>query len=845
MPFVRRETGLQLIIAEKPSLARSIADALPGTANKPGDGSIVKGNYTIIPAFGHLLTLKMPEDYDPDLKKWDLARLPIYFPNWEKKPNTQSDRGDGGEERLRVIGELLKKADMVIHAGDPDDEGQYLIDEILEYFQYKGPVKRLATGNTAQGALVKALAHMDDNSTHVAAGQAAYARSVADLMVGVNLSRYFSLHNPQVLLTIGRVQTPTLGLVALRDKIRSSHKTVHYYVPTATVEVGGQEFSARYVPQKDDPMLEDGRIVSMNYAMSRANMIRQMPATQGAVSVTQEKEAPPLPFNLDKLQVYCEKKWGYSPQQTLDITQRLRDNYNAISYNRSDCQYLSSEQHKEAPTVMACVVKNINYSPAGMDLSLRSRAFDDKYIEGSGGAVAHLAIIPQAVAVDLNKLSTEERNVYLAICKYYMIQFMPPALKQKTKFSCPTPDGAKLEAVSTIVTSPGYRSIFAEAGKEIDSALSKLAAGEYQTIVKDCKLEEGTTTPPPAYTQATLVEDMTRISKYVEDPEIKKLLLAKDKDSRNENGSIGTVATRAPIVKGLIERGYLDEDNKGKLHISPLGEELCRVLPEEFVRPNLTAKWWSIQEDIKTGGANPETLTNNVLEMIREVLVTQYPAVDITKVPERYRRSGSREPVGECPLCHAPVVEGKNGYGCSAWKTGCKFVLWKTSKMPMLKNVTFSASDAKSLLAGKSVHKKKLQKKDGGTFEGDLLLKVDPTSEYPASISLDTSKFGSKGDRESLGACPRCGKPVFESKMGFGCSGYKDGCKFTIWKHPKRQMFNGVSFSAADAKKLLAGEVVLKKNLKKQSGEQFSGKVWLDPSKGKDPYGPSLELKTE
>lgn len=833
---------MKLIIAEKPELANHIAGAIPGTESRSG-GVITKGEYTIVPSFGHLLTLKMPEDYDPELKSWKMETLPIFFDHWQSKPNDTTDqRGQHTRlERLKKIGELLKSADEVVHAGDPDDEGQYLIDEILEYFHYTGPVKRLATGNTAKAALERALANMDDNSLHAPAGKAAYARSVADLMVGVNLSRYFTLNNPQVLLSIGRVQTPTLGMVAERDAIRESHQVVHYYVPKATIDVGGKTFQARFTPNKEDQALENGRIVSKEYADQLAGMIRQMPSVDGTITVSMEKEEPPLPFNLTELRVYCERKWGYTPNQVLDITQSLRDKYNAISYNRSDCQYLSSDQFKEAPDVMAHVTQNIKFTPKGMDMSIKSRAFDDKYIEDSG-AVAHLAIIPQAVDLDISKFTEAEKNVYLAICQFYMMQFMPPAQKQKTKFTCPGPNQGTLDAVSTIVVSPGYRAIFTDAQSDEVSDLSSLPKGACHGSVVDVQIDEGKTSPPPPYTQSSLIADMTRISKYVKDPEVKKILLEKDKNNRNENGSIGTEATRGAIVETLIRRGYLSSDSKQKIHITPLGKELLRILPDELVKPDLTAQWWVIQEDIKHGNATDTTLTDNVMGMIQQVLHTQYPKIDMEKIPANLVRNGGRETVGICPVCGAPVIEGKNGFGCSAWKTGCKFVLWKTSKNPMLRNVTFTKEDAKRFLSGKPVFKKNLAKKAGGTFEGNLLLENNPTYGY--QVTLDTSKFGengSAGGGQEVGTCPRCGKPVVETKIGFSCSGYKDGCSFVIWKKSKRPMFERITFTAKDVQALLAGQTIHKTGLKKKTGGTFESDLFLvdDPT---SKYGPSIDL---
>lgn len=719
-------------------LAKCIAAAIPGPQTRL-DGAIQKGEYIITWSFGHLLTLKMPEDYDKGLKKWSLDTLPIYFPNWGKMVN----KGKGeATKQLNLIGSYLKKADSVIHAGDPDDEGQYLVDEILEWFQYKGPVKRLATGDTSEPALRKAMKNLDANSLHVRDGESAYARRVADLMVGVNLSRYFTLHNPEALLTIGRVQTPTLGLVVQRDLAIESHRKTVYYNIKVDLKINDAAFQGRYIMKKEDERLNNGYLTDKSCAQIIADDLSGCGKLNGRVTVAYEKEQPPLPFNLTELKIYCEGHWGYTPNQTLDITQRLRDKYNAISYNRSDCRYLSSNQHAEAPDVMAHVVNNIHFRPRDMDLSIKSRAFDDSYVQGSG-TVAHLAIIPQAVDVDINVMDNQEKNVYLAICKYYMAQFMPPAEKQKTKFLAPTADGGSVESVSTVILKPGYRAIFKEAEATQSSPLSGIAPGNYTASVLGTSIEEGVTKPPAPYTQAELGKDMTRIARYVKDPKIKEILLRKDKDNRGENGSIGTEATRASIIAGLIEHQFLETDTKGKLHSTALGRELYRILPTELTRPDLTALWWAIQEDIKEGRASAKDLEDNVLDMINRMLASSYPQINTAILPEKFMRQSSggtaRPPVGTCPRCGSPVIEGKQGFGCSGWKSGCKFVIWKKSKRPMLKNVTFTAADAKKLLSGKSVFKRGLLKKDGGTFEANLVMKDDPASPYGPGIEPDFS----------------------------------------------------------------------------------------------------------
>lgn len=733
-----------LVVAEKPSLAEDIAKALPGT-KKRLDGAISCGDYVVTWAWGHLLTLKMPEDYDPELKKWDMATLPIFFPNWGKKVNNQSygKKKAGGEtpaDRLRTIKAYMDKADQVIHAGDSDDEGQYLIDEILEWCNFKGRVWRLDTSDNSPNGLATALRTMKDNTTQVPIGRAAYARSVADLMIGVNLSRFFSLSNPETTVTIGRVQTPTLGLVVKRDALIDNHTIIYYYTVTGTLTVNGVSFPVRYVPDPEDQNLTDGRILHKEYAQKILDELLKVRTFQGTVAKKVGKESPPLPFNKTELSVYAEKKWGYDPMTTLNITQTLRDAHKAISYNRTDCRYLTSNQFAEAPGVMDKVVQNINFRPKALDMSIKSKAFNDKLVTES--KEAHTAIIPQAVSVDLNCLTADERNIYLAICKYYMAQFMPPCTKESTKFSAPCPCGGTMEGTAVKVLDPGWTAIFREIDEAETSPLNDLAPGSYAGTLDTAEIGEGHTNPPPRYTLATLEKDMSRIAKYVEDPHVKAILLAKDAGKDEENGSIGTVATRPKILENLMDRGYIEPlGGKGnKIQSTVLGKEMCRVLPKELVEPELTAIWWSIQEDIKNGIATETTLTDNVMAFIRQCLGTNYPKINISVVPDRLKRKSVREPLGVCPACGLPVVEGKMGYGCTGYKAGCKFVIWKTSKRPMLKGVTITATDAKKFLAGELVLKKSLKKKDGGTFEAYLKMTYDPSNPYGVSLDPDFSK---------------------------------------------------------------------------------------------------------
>lgn len=724
-----------LVIAEKPVLGKAIADALPGTATMK-NGCIYKDDYIVTWVFGHMLSLKEPEDYDIGYKSWNINSLPIFFKDWQVKIGKDGNLNKGQiskSQRVNQIGSLLKQADEVIHAGDPDDEGQLLIDELLRWFNYKGIVKRLDTANTTLVAMKKALLHMTDNKPHEPYGWSAYARSVADLMVGINMSRLFSCKN-QTLLTIGRVQTPTLGLVVNRDLAIEGHHKQKYYTIGCDINFNNDTVQADFIPAKTDSNLVDGHILSKEYAEQICNRLKGQVLKNINITKKIVYEAPPLPFNLVKLQTYCSGKFGYSPQQVLDITQSLRENHKAITYNRSDCQYLSEEHYKEAPVTMKAVIMNIRYKPKSLDMNLKSKCFDSSKIS------AHFAIIPTNQKVNLDKLSEAEKNVYLAICKYYIAQFMPKAKKEQTNLSIELGNGEAIKAVSTVIIEQGYRSIFNEAEKDKASNLSKIPEGIYSGKITDTDIAEKETKPPSRYTKASLNEDMTCISKYVKDPKIKQLLLSKDEGKEGERGSIGTSATRSGIIESLVKRGFLREDGK-KVISTALGRELYRILPDEIKKADMTAEWWAIQEEIQNGTANYNKLIDSVYDTIKHIVanVDNYPVVNSSIIAIK-KKGGAV--IGKCPRCGGDIIETKTGFCCSNWKepTNCKFNIWKKSKSPLFAKTTFTAATVKKLLSGQSVKMKKLVSKAGKEFEAEVKMKDDPSSQYGPSFDLIFNK---------------------------------------------------------------------------------------------------------
>lgn len=683
---------MKLIIAEKPDLGRDIAKAIPGPSEEK-NGVIQKGDYTITWVYGHLLKLRDPEAYDSSYAEWNLSQLPIFFPNWQADPIPDKTA------RVNQIKTLVTQADLIIHAGDPDDEGQLLIDELLRYYHYTGPVMRLDTGDTTTPALQRALASLRDNKSLESLGWSAYARSVSDFLVGINMSRYFTLKNHRK-LTIGRVQTPTLGLVVNRDLQIESHKKIMYYELHPEVIINGKPVKAKFVPEADDAALVDGKF--LNKAL-----IQDLQADLSGkeysctIEVKEKNEEPPLPFNLVKLQSYCGKRWKYTPAEVLSITQSLREKHHAISYNRSDCQYLSTEHYYQAPDTIKAVLQNLGLPGDPFDPGRKSRCFNDENI------TAHFAIIPTDNPVDLSALSEQEQNVYQAIARHYLVQFLQPCSKSVTSLDVSLERG-HIKASASRITDAGYTGFLKDVTEKAEdttdkSVLHMFSAGSYTATIQPGEIAEKETKPPARYTQSSLNEDMTRIAKYVTDPDVKRLLLEKDADKKGENGSIGTSATRSMIISELIRKGYVSE-TKGKLISTPLGREFYRILPDELKLPDMTAHWYILQEEIKQG-ADPDVLISSVLSTIEAVMAAEHETIQL-----------SGEVVGQCPLCKKPVLSRSKGFFCS--NSECKFVIWKN-----IAGKTITDSIASQLLkCGHTATLKGFKSKSGKTFSAGLKL---------------------------------------------------------------------------------------------------------------------------
>lgn len=717
---------MDLVIAEKPDIAKAVSKVIPGTPSWK-NGYIEQGNYCITWCYGHLLTLKDPEDYGDEYARENTPneKIPIFFDNWgtkvaDKGPallKNGSKAPDKGEQ-VKTIGELLKKASLVIVAGDIDDEGQLLVEELLEWHRYSGPIKRLDTGALNEASLKKAMANLMDNAPWHMKAVSARARSVADFALGINGSRFFS-NTYGANLSVGRVQTAALGLVVARDAQIEGHTSQKYFLLDVDVALEGNgTHQARFSPSKDDPHLVDGKILDRSYLEKLGQAVS---GRKFEAEVTKEpcEEAPPLPFSISALKSYCSEKFNIPPEETLRITQSLRMNYGGlITYNRSECRYLPENMHAEAPGIIAAVQANLGAGWAfpGLNSSIKSKAFNDKNVG------VHHAIIPTAQKADISKLSEKEQIVYRAVCGFYMVQFMPNAKKERTRLTIPGKGGSEFSAVSTRLVSKGFKQVLRTQDDEV-SALSNVPAGKYPCVLSNPSIQEKETKPPKRYTDSSLEEDMKNVAKYVTDPEAKRLLLLKDKESREEHGSIGTAATRSAIIQTLKKRGFLC--NEGKNVIStPLGREFYKILPDEIRKPDLTAKWWAIQQEIQDGNAKPEDLYQEVLAAFHRVASIQYPKIQLSNLAG----AAGRKSIGTCPRCGKPIVEGKKGYGCSGYREGCTFTIWKEGQHGVYKVLAASkkklteAMVKKLLSEGKVLVRGLMSERTGKTYDAYITM---------------------------------------------------------------------------------------------------------------------------
>ncbi|NMH66066.1 DNA topoisomerase III [Shewanella salipaludis] len=590
-----------LYIAEKPSLGRAIADALP-KPHKKGEGFIQAANGDCVSwCIGHLLEQAEPAAYDPEFKSWKFEHLPIVPAKWQltAKANTRS--------QLNVLKKLVKQASSLVNAGDPDREGQLLVDEVIAYLGVTGDklhqTKRLLISDLNPQAVKRALGQLRSNREFIPLSTSALARSRADWLYGMNMTRAYTLQGKKVgyqgVLSVGRVQTPLLGLVVRRDEDIAAFQSKPFYQVLAHLNTeAGATFSARWHPSEAclPYMDEEGRVLSLGLAQNVVQRITDKPALVTEWETKKRRQPPPLPYSLSALQIDAAKRFGMSAQTVLDTCQSLYERHKLITYPRSDSRHLPLEQHALAPRVLEAIGGGAGELLEGMmapDPGLKSKAWDDKKVE------AHHAIIPTEKRANLSALTQAERQLYLHIARQYLAQFYPAYQYDETRVEVGI-EGGRFCAKARRDTHLGWKQLYARQQQEdrdkevmdkeamdkeddFGGQLPPLVVGQALHCLRG-ELLEKQTQAPKHFTDATLLSAMTGINRYVTDPKIRSIL--------KETDGLGTEATRAGIIELLFRRGFLCRQGKSIL-ATEVGKGLINSLPESATRPDMTALWES------------------------------------------------------------------------------------------------------------------------------------------------------------------------------------------------------------------------------------------------------------
>ena len=713
-------------IAEKPSVARDIAHVLG--ANSSRDGYMEGNGYQVTWTFGHLCTLKEPHDYTPSWKSWSLSSLPMIPPRFGIK---LIEHDQGVEKQFRTIEKLMQAADEIINCGDAGQEGELIQRWVMQKAGAKCPVKRLWISSLTEEAIREGFKSLKDQKEYQPLYEAGLSRAIGDWVLGMNATRLYTLkygQNRQV-LSIGRVQTPTLALIVNRQLEIEHFEPKQYWVLSTLyrdttftailkrseedlmadiekqkekAEKAGQPFDvgeALRKAEENNPGIEP--IASEEQGSALLERIKEAPFTITSVGKKEGKEAPPRLFDLTSLQVECNKKFGYSADETLRLIQSLYEK-KITTYPRVDTTFLSDDIYPKCPNILAGLKPYEKWTAplAGKTLNKSKKVFDNSKVTD------HHAIIP--TGQNPINLTDMEKRVFDLVARRFIAVFYPDC-----KFSTTTvigeTDSIEFKTTGKQILDMGWRVIFAKPQTNLpdgmgendtdpsdeERSLPTFRKGENGPHIP--KLDEKWTQPPRPYTEATLLRAMETAGKLVDNDELR--------DALKENG-IGRPSTRAAIIETLFKRHYIRKERKN-LIATPTGIELIGLIREELLKSaELTGIWEKKLREIERKSYSAVTFLDELKQMVgeivhsvlsdnsnRRVTVVETPAKKeaAPKEPTKKKRASTPKKqkaetataiikvddsmLGKaCPVCgKGIIIKGKTAYGCSDWKNGCTF----------------------------------------------------------------------------------------------------------------------------------------------------------------------------
>ena len=721
--------------------------------------------------FGHLLEQYDPDDYDEAWKLWRRSSLPMIPRRWRLKPK------ETARAQLQVISNLLGEAATIVNTGAPDREGQLLVDEVLEHFNYTGPVQRIWLASLDSRSIQKALATLKDNRDYANLRDSARARSQADWLIGMNATRAMTLRGRESgrdgVLSMGRVQTPTLALVVNRDREIAAFTHIDYLVLQATLQHDAGMFSALFKPPEPQPGLDsEGRLVDGATVQGIMDAVRGKNGIITSVTREKKKKPVPLPHCLSSLQKAASSKLGMTAQQILDTAQSLYEK-KLTTYPRTDCRYLPEEQFGDTARIITAL-SGLEAVTAKADSALRGPVWDTKKI------TAHHAIIP--TGEEPRSLTAQEKELYLMIAVQYFLQFYPPMLYEAQKILATIVETA-WEARGRMIIEPGWTGFAAEEDdedakkKEAEQSLPSVGNND-AVLCADVDALKKKTTPPSRFSEGSLIEAMANVHRFVSDAKAKAVL--------KENEGIGTEATRASILETLKGRGFITASGKS-LVSTPLGQSLIDMTPDTLRDPVTTAQWEQRLEAITRGETSLE-------DFMRE----QYAALPLLLAPVLSTPAALQPGAFPCPKCGKALRrrEGKNAgeffWSCS--DADCRTFLPDEDG----KRERAIPSEYPCPVCGRPLYS---GKNDRGTYWACYNKQGHPDGNN-VFLPDDNGTPGQPKEKSprvvTEFTCPDCGKALLyrqgTSKAGkpyevFSCSGYPN-CKTSFWGKDGKPDFN-------------------------------------------------------
>jgi len=668
--------GKTLVVAEKPSVARDLASALPGAFKQGKDKAFLEGDdYVITWAVGHLVGLAEPDAYDPKLKKWRYADLPIVPDEFKLVPNDERSA-----KQLKVIHRQMARDDIddVINACDAGREGELIFAYVYDTAKVKKPVRRLWLSSMTRTAIEAAFKALRPGAEMESLEDAARSRSEADWIVGMNATRAASIRLRAAFdgaVSLGRVQTPTLALVARREEEIRAFKPEPYWLVEARFEAeGDRRYKARYMGGKRLPEEEAKQIVAA--CVERDGTITKLEKKK-------ETERAQLLYDLTSLQRHANTLHGFSARRTLAAAQKLYEEHKALTYPRTNSRFLTGDMVPDIRPIAELVGHNPAYRKASEFVRSLSELPLGRVVNDAKVADHH-AIIPTKSEHDLSKMGSDELKVYDLVTKRFLAVFHPDAEFERTRVETTVEENV-FRTSGRVLVVPGWRAVYGEEaqgeGKGDDDSggdqlLPKLEQGETVATLKVESLRKETQ-PPRRFTEASLLAAMETAGKEIEDAELREAM----KDS-----GIGTPATRASIIERLIDVGYIEREGRA-LHATEKGVQVIRLLGQHaLTSAQLTGDWERRLGMIEKGEDSRPAFMRDIAKFIGDT-VAELDKLKGVKI--------ERAKLGPCPVCGREVTENRKGYSCwSREDPGCGFVIWKQKAR---KNLPVSV--AKELMA--------------------------------------------------------------------------------------------------------------------------------------------------